>query len=82
MNDNFPANNPGNLPDEPKLSPFRAREAALKGLTHEELLARTLELNKQLSDAKSLLRVAAKKFRWLQKPTDAQDIDRFLDNAK
>jgi hypothetical protein len=68
--------------EEPKLSPYKARENAVKALSPEELLEHALKLNKQLSEAKSLLRIAAKKFRWLQKPTDAQDIDKFLDNAK
>lgn len=65
-----------------KVSPARAREAEIQAMSPEELLEHALKLSRYLGEAKMHLRVSAKSFRSLQKPTYAQDIEKFLDNAK
>jgi hypothetical protein len=51
-------------------------------MSHEELVEAVILQSRQLQEAKALLRVAAKTFRWVQKPTEAQDIDKFLRSFK
>jgi len=66
----------------PPISKAKAREAAFANLSHDELLALVVQQSRFLAEAKSLLRIAAKTFRWVNKPTDAQVIDDFLRRVK
>jgi len=63
-------------------SPRVAREATIRAMTQEQLVELAVLQSRQLQEAKALLRVAAKTFRWVQKPTEAQDIDKFLRSFK
>lgn len=65
-----------------ELSPSKAREAKVRAMSNDELLEHALKLSVQLQTAKMFLRAASKKFRWYSQPTDAQDIDKFLDGCK
>jgi hypothetical protein len=66
----------------PPMSRSKTREAGFATLTQEELLALVIQQSRFLAEGKSLLRIAAKTFRWVNKPTDAQIIDDFLRRVK
>jgi hypothetical protein len=58
------------------------REAAIQKMEGDELKEFAMAQSRDLQTAKIILRAAATMFRWLQKPTQAQDIDKFLDSTK
>ena len=66
----------------PPMSRSKTREAGFATLTPEELLVVAIQQSRFLAEAKSLLRISAKTFRWVNKPTDAQVIDDFLRRVK
>jgi hypothetical protein len=58
------------------------REELIRSMSPDDLLDLAIYQSRKLQEAKSMLRIAAKTFRWVQKPSEAQDIDKFLDNLK
>ena len=66
----------------PPMSRSKTRETGFATLTPEELLVVAIQQSRFLAEAKSLLRISAKTFRWVNKPTDAQVIDDFLRRVK
>jgi len=70
------------MTDEAKKPPRVQREDTIRSLPPDQLLELAIYQSRKLQEAKSMLRIAAKTFRWVQKPSEAQDIDKFLDNLR
>jgi hypothetical protein len=67
---------------EIKKSPRVLREEKIAAMSQEELAELAIYMSRKIQEAKAMLRIAVKTFRWVQKPAEAQDIERFLNTLR